>query len=235
MKHKTLGQWLGFIVILILIIAIGGAYSFTAFTLANYSDTVDRVRFSINMEDSVETHTELLNLNYFYNLSKEWHLQWAADKYLFEDAPFYEVADTSLTKDWKKVIEDLKDKQDHPMSYMYGNAKFRQAQAEYQAGKKEALDFVMTEVASDFEKALRVCLDSGVAYLACYDRVWNYDLATNKKSAQEALQNPGKQPKFILGPLKSKEGPPMIPDKKEKGPGPNGTEEGGQGGPRKRP
>lgn len=235
MKHKTLRHWLAFIAVLVLIIAVGSLYSFTALTLANYSDTVDRARFNIKTNDSVETQTELLNLNSFYNLSKKWGLQWAADKYLFQDSFFYEVADIYLIRDWKKVADDLKDKQDHPLAFMYGNAKFRQAQAEYQAGKNEALDFVMTEVASDFEKALRICLDSGTEYGKCYDRVWNYDLVTNKKNAQGALMNPGKKPKFVLGPLKDKKGPPMIPDKKKKGPGPDGTEEGGQGGPRKRP
>ncbi|MDP3697894.1 MAG: hypothetical protein Q8R55_07905 [Candidatus Taylorbacteria bacterium] len=241
MRGKTLGQWLVLLTTLVLIAVIGTVSSIALFTLANYSDTVERLVSNIKINEPVETKKELIRLHYFYGLSKKWKVQWLADKYLFRDAPFYEVADTYLIRDWDKVMNDLKNKQDDPRAYPYGNAKFRYAQFKlYQAGKtKEGLSLVLTEVATDFEKALENCLDSDASYNQCFDRVWNYDLATNKKDAEEALKNPqqGPNPKFILGPIKDKNAPPMpVPnDKGKKGDGKEGEEEGGQGSPRKRP
>ncbi len=239
MKGKTIGQWFFLLAALILIILVGMASSFTLFTLANYSDTLERLVSNIKIGDTVETKKDLIRLHYFYDLSKKWKVQWWADKYLFIDSPFYEPADNYLIRDWQKVIDELKDKQDDLRAYIYGNAKFRQAQVRYQAGEtKEALNLVTTEVASDFEKALRNCLDSTAIYTGCFDRVWNYDLATNKKDAEEALKNPqqGPKPKFILGPIKDKNAPPMpIPNDKDKKGGGREGKEGGQGSPRKRP
>ena len=103
---------------------------------------------------------------------------------------------------------------------------------------EEALNLILKDISADLEKALRNCLASAVAYDDCFNQVHNYDLATNKKDAEEALQNPqqGPKPKFVLGPIKDKKGPPVpVPDDKEKkGRGREG-EEGGQGSPRKRP
>lgn len=240
MKGITFGRWLVLLIVLSFITVIATVSSIALFTLANYSDTVERLVANIKIGDTVEVKNDLIRLHYFYDLSKKWKVQWWADKYLFKDAPFYELADTYLIRDWEKVMEDLKDKQDDHRSYMYGNAKFRYAQFKlYQAGKtKEALNLVLTEVASDFEKALRNCLEADPNG-RCFDRVWNYDLATNKKDAEEALKNPqqGLKPKFVLGPTKEKNAPPIpIPnDKDKKGDGKEGEGKGGQGSPRKRP
>lgn len=239
MKGKTLGQWFVLFVAIILINSIGTVVTVTLFTLANYSDSVERVSSNIKGSEAVETQKGLVEQHYFYDLSKKWKVQWLADKYLFKDSTFYEFAYSYLIHDWKSLINsDLKNKLDDPRAYIYGNARFRQAQGWYQAGKtKEALGFVTSEVASDFEKALRNCLDSVVVSNDCFDRVWNYDLATNKKAAEEALKNPesGPKPKFMLGPTKDKNGQPIpVPnDKDKKGEGKEG-EEGGQGSPRKR-
>lgn len=239
MKNKSLGQWFLLLLGASLIIVAGTAATFTFFTVANYSDTVERLVYNFKSGDNIGTKNELIKLNYFYELSKQWKVQWLADKYLFKDSAFYNAGDIYLTGDWQKVIEDLQDKQEDVRAYPYGNAKFRQAQSQYQGGqKKEALESVTTDVAEDFEKALRICLDSKPDYNDCFDRVWNYDLVTNKKDAEEALKNPQQKPapKFMLGPIKDKGKPMKVPgDKEKKGDGKEGEEKGGQGGPRKRP
>src|SRR3989344_8395198 len=238
MKKRILGSWVTLLATLGLIVLVATVSSFILFTLANFSDSVKRFSFYVRTNDSEMTKKELIKLHYFYDLSRTWKVQWLADKYLFNDAPFYEPADTYLIRDWEKVMSSLKEKLDDPRAYPYGNAKFRYAQfGLYRAGKtKEGLELVLTEVAVDYEKALRNCLGSGVTYLECYDRVWNYDLATNKKDAEEALKGPVPMVKFILGPPKDKDGnipAPMSGDKKEPGDGKEGEEKPGDGGPRK--
>ena len=94
---------------------------------------------------------------------------------------------------------------------------------------------MLTEVAADYEKALRNCLGSMAPYDKCFDRVWNYDLATNKKNAEEALKNPSPVVPFILGPPK-KDGEPILPPPKVPGGGGKESEEKpGGGGAKKRP
>ncbi|MBI4158463.1 MAG: hypothetical protein HY505_02500 [Candidatus Yanofskybacteria bacterium] len=238
MRKRTFSSWVVFFVKLGLLALIATVLSFTLFTLANLSDNVKRFSFYVKTADDEMAKKELIGLHYFYELSRKWKVQWLADKYLFRDAFFYEAADAYLISDWQKVQEDLKEKLDDPRAYPYGNARFKEKKARFQKKAvkiEEALGFVMKEVAADFEKALRNCLDMGVAYAQCFDRVWNYDLATNKKDAEEALKGVPPQIPYILGPPK-KEGipglpPPVVPSEGTK----ENEEKPGAGGPRKRP
>ncbi len=241
MRERSFGSWIALLVKLGTLTFAAAALSFLLFTLANFSDNVKKYSFYVKTNDNETAKTELIRLHYFYDLSRKWHVQWLADKYLFRDAPFYEVADLYLINDWQKVQNDLKEKLDDSRAYPYGNAKFRQIKAKYQASQiklEDALGIVLKEVAMDYEKALRNCLDSSVSYNQCFDRVWNYDLATNKKDAEEALKSPPPQVKYILGPPKDgKEGKIPVPGKdKKSGEGYEGEEKpGSAGSPRKRP
>lgn len=240
MRKRTFSSWVVLFVEISLVIFVATASSFTLFTLANFSDNIKRLSFYVKTNDTEMTKRELIGLHYFYDLSQKWRVQRLADKHLFVDAPFYGPADSYLIGDWDKVMNDLKDRVDDPRAYPYGNAKFRYAQFKlYRAGKtKEALNFVSTEVAADYEKALRNCLDSSASYLQCYGRVWNYDLVTNKKSAEEALKGQKPQPKFILGPPKDDKDKVPTPSRdmgKKAGDGKEGEERPGEPVPRKRP
>ena len=255
MRKRTFGSWLVFLTVLS---AIGLATTIvcsTLFTLANFSEHADKLILGFKMQDNQLTKKELINLHYFYELSRKWKVQWLVDRYLFGDAPFYGAGDLYLTGDWEKVKGDLEKKLDDPRAYLYGVAKFREAQGRYQAGEKEkALQVVLKEVADDFERDLRNCLSSlGISgetdnsqgnfsgsddYLKCYDRVWNYDIATNKKDAEEALGGQKPSPKVILGPPQLPKGkiPMKMEGKKEKsGEGEEGEEGPGRHGEQKRP
>lgn len=236
MRGKSFGQWLGFLVILAVLASVGTISSISLFSLANYSDTVGRLVFALKNEDTLESQKEIENLHYFYDLSKQWKLQWLVDKHLFDDSLYYQVEDSYIIGNWEEVVRELKDLRDDPRSYPYGHAMFRQLQAQYQKGqKKEAMD-QLDEIALEFEKDLRNCL-SVKPYNDCYDRVWNYDLVTNKKDGEQALAGTKPAPKFMLGPKEDKKAPPKMPgDRNKKGDGKEGEEEkGGSGGPRKRP
>lgn len=236
MRKIIFGGWTALFVKLCLLVLVAGGLSFSLFTLANFSDNVKRFSFYAKTADAEMTKKELISLHYFYNLSRRWRVQWLADKYLFRDALFYGVADFYLIGDWDRAMNDLKEELDDPRSYLYGNAKFRYVQFKlYRIGKtKEAVDLVLGEIHGDFEKALRVCLDSDVFYVECYNRVWNFDLTDNKKDAEEALKNPPPQVKYILGPPK-RDGEPVLPppviSSGSKEPGKNSD----KGGTKKRP
>lgn len=241
MKKRTMVRRLVFLIVFCSIIALTVGLSISIFTLANFSDSVKKLIFYIETNDAEMTKRQLIRLNYFYELSRQWRVGWLADNYLFKDAPFYKVADSYLIGDWDAVINGLKNEFDDPRAYLYGDALYRRAQYRlYKTGKKkEAVELIQKEVSVDFEKALRICLDSSVAYNQCYDRVWNYDLATNKKDLEEALRSPVPQVKYILGPPKEEAGP--IPptgkggDNRKPGDGKEGTEKPGQEGSKKRP
>lgn len=237
MRKRTFGSWIVFFVKLGLLILVATVLIFTLFTLANFSDNAKRFFFYVKITDAEMTKKELIGLHYFYDLSRRWRVQWLADKYLFRNALYYEVADSYLIRDWKKVQDDLKEKLDDTRSYPYGNAKFREINALYQGGKmslEDALKIALTEVAADYEKSLRNCLDLGTPYDQCYDRVWNYDLSTNKKDAEEALKSPLPQVKYILGPP-VKDGEPVLPLPVVPGGGKEDEEKPGTGGTKKRP
>lgn len=238
MRTKALKtrSWVRLFIKLFFLAAITLAIVVPAFTVVNFCEHIKRFNFYLKMGDSVGTKIELGQMHYFYVLSGKWKVQWLADRYLFGGAPFYEVADTYLVGDWEGVKTRLKDKLDDPRSYSYGNAKFRQAQAEYRATHKiEApLNFVMTEVRQDFERDLRNCLKVS-EYLECWDRVWNFDMAGNKKDAEEALKQPKMPDEFMLGPLKEKEdGPGKPPGKFPAGEKLDEKQPGGSG-PKRRP
>ncbi len=240
MRIRTIGSWIALFVGLITLGLAAILVSALLFTIANFSDHETKLLFAIRTNDAEMTKKELVSLHYFYDLSRKWRVQQWADKYLFRDAHFYEVADAYLIHDWKKVQDDLKTDLDDPSAYPYGNAKFREKKAQFQNGAvslEEALGFVMKEVSSDYEKSLMTCLDSKVAYNQCFDRVWNYDLATNKKDAEEALKSLKPQVKYILGPPKDKKDGkiPVLPRGELPGGGKEGEESPGAGGPRKRP
>ena len=186
-KMHPAKSWLKLFIKLFCLAVLTVTVCVSALTIVDFSKHVEKFNFYLKTGDSVGTKRELEHLHYFYVLSGKWKVQWLADKYLFNDAPFYQAADTNLIENWEEVRNTLKDKLDDPRAYPYGNAKFRQAQAEYRAVHKiEApLKFVMTEVRADFERDLRNCLKVS-EYLQCFDRVWNYDLASNKKEAEEA-------------------------------------------------
>lgn len=237
MRKRIFGDWIVLFVKLILLVLVGGSLSLFLFTLANFSDNVKRFSFYVKTNDAEMTKRELIRLHYFYDLSRKWKVQWLADKYLFKDAPFYGPSDAYLIGDWEKVQKDLKEKLDDPKAYPYGNAKFREKKGQFQNREvklEEALNFVMKEVADDFEKALKNCLNSGVSYPECYDRVWNYDLVTNKKNAEEALKSPPPVMPYILGPP-NKDGEPVLPPPIVPGGSTEKEEKPGAGGPRKRP
>lgn len=237
MRKRIFGGWIALFVKLILLVLVVGSLSLFLFILANFSDSVKRFSFYVKTDDAEMTKRELIRLHYFYDLSRKWNVQWLADKYLFKDAPFYEPADSYLIRDWKKVQKDLKEKLDDPKAYPYGNARFREKKDKFQDKSikfEEALEFVMKEVAVDYEKALRNCLDSGVPYNQCLDRVWNYDLVTNKKDAEEALKSPPPVVPYILGPP-NKDGEPVLPPPIVPGGSSEKEEKPGAGGPRKRP
>ncbi|MBI2065106.1 MAG: hypothetical protein HYT62_03590 [Candidatus Yanofskybacteria bacterium] len=255
MARRTLGSWISFLIKISVLAFVATVLCILLFTLANFSEHADRLLLGFKMQDDQLTKNELISLHHFYELSRKWKVQRLADKYLFADAPFYEANDFYLTGDWRKTQDSLEKKLDDPRSYLYGAAKFREAQGRYRSGEKEkALQFVLREVASDFERDLRSCLDSSEVssetdrplggiyssddYLKCYDRVWNYDIATNKKDADEALGGKQPQPKFILGPPKLPKGKiPVEMDGKEKKPGAGeeGEEKPGGGGEPKKP
>lgn len=211
-KASKTRSWSRLFFKLFFLVAITTAIVVPAFTIWEFCEHVKKFNFYLNTGDSVGTKKELGQLHYFYALSGKWKIQWLADRYLFRGAPFYEAADLYLIGDWEKVKTRLKDKLDDPKSYLYGAAKFRQAQAEYRATRKiEApLNFVMTEVRQDFERDLRNCL-KGSDYLKCWDRVYNFDMAGNKKDAEEALKQPKMSEEFMLGPLKEEEDGPGKP------------------------
>lgn len=237
MRKKTFGSWVALIVKLGTLAFMATALSFLLFTLANFSDNANKFFFAVKTNDSEMSKRELIGLHYFYDLSRRWKVQGLADKYLFRDASFYEVADSYLIRDWEKVMNDLKEKLDDSKSYPYGNAKFRQVKALYQVKNitlDEALKTTLTEVATDFEKALRSCLELNPVYGQCFDRVWNYDLATNKKDAEEALKSPPPQVLYILGPPK-KDGIPILPPPIVPGGGKEEEEKPGAGEQKRRP
>lgn len=241
MKKGNFSSWVAFFVKLGLVVSVATSLSFLLFTLANFSDSAKRLSFYIKTTDAEMTKRELIGLHYFYDLSRKWKVQWLADKYLFTNALFYETADSYLIRDWKTVQEGLREKLEDPRAYPYGNAKFREKQALFQKKSvkiEEALDFVMKEVAADYERDLRNCLSSVTSYTQCFDRVWNYDLATNKKNAEEALRGQKLQPKFVLGPPIDKKDKLPAP-LRDRGVVPGGEKEDeknpGSGSPKKRP
>ncbi|OGN02579.1 MAG: hypothetical protein A2651_00150 [Candidatus Yanofskybacteria bacterium RIFCSPHIGHO2_01_FULL_42_12] len=239
MKTKAVKtrSWVRLIAKLLLLAVIAVAVAVPTLTIRDFCDHVKKFNFYLQMGDSVGTEEELGQLHYFYALSAKWRIQWLADRYLFTDAFFYEVADTYLTENWEEVRNKLKDKQEDPRSFLYGIAKFRQAQVQYRATHKiEApLDFVMTEVRQDFERDLRNCLKVS-EYLECFDRVWNYDISGNKKDAQEAIIQPGNTPpEFILGPIKEKDDGPGEPPGKFPARSKQDEKHPGGGGPQRRP
>src|SRR3989344_4131031 len=198
-------SWIRLFVKLFILVLFAVVVCVPSFTIVEFSKHIKLLNLYVKIGDSAGTKRELEQIHYFYALSGRWKVQWLADTYFFGDTPFYQVAYVALTEDWEKVKDMLKNKLDDPRSYPYGIAKFRQVQAEYRATKKiEApLNFVMTEVREDFERDLRNCLKVS-EYLKCWDRVFNYDLAGNKKDAEEALRQPKMPPEYILGPLKKK-------------------------------
>jgi hypothetical protein len=137
---------------------------------------------------------ELDSLTPFYQVSRDWHLGWLADR-LFADAFLQRAAAAYLSSDYERVITDLRERVDDPRAaHLLGCARFRLAQRRYRAieakdpqaaAKKAAVvQEVLEQVNSDFEHAVRADRTNGFAAR------WNYDLTSNADAIRRALEVP---------------------------------------------
>lgn len=205
-------SWIGLTIKLFCLIGLAIAITAPLFTAVNFFRQADKFILYLEIGDPEGAKRELDKLHYFYALSKKWKVQWLADKFLFNDAYFYQVGHIYLTENWDGVIEALKNKLDDSRSYPYANAKFWQAQQMYKAGKKdEALTWMLGEIHQDYERDLRNCLNLS-SHLECFDRVYNYDRTSTKKDAEEALKKGKVLPEYILGPLRGEDELPRPPE-----------------------
>jgi hypothetical protein len=212
-KEPRKRNWFKLLIQITTLVLMGIFLSKFFFTAAEFGNHVNNFIFHLKNNDPVRSKLELEYLHYFYNLSKKWKIQWLADRYLFKDAIFYEAADLYLVEDWDAVINKLQSRLEDPKSYPYSNARFRQAQQLYLSGKrKEAIDLVVKVVSQDFKRDLINCLNNETEYLYCFDRVWNYDLLSNPRYAEEALKQKKTKPKYILGPIEKGKGVVNLKD-----------------------
>lgn len=185
-----------------IVIVLGTVCSLTSGFAYQVKYHIGKLSFYIANEDAESARKEIENLKYFQGLSRRWYFERLANHYLFQEFSLYEPAYYYLIGDYNRVIELLKYNDHYQASHMVGSAKFRQAKDEYATAttgrKKELVRSVLEEINPHFKKAVENSPEFKFPDPNFDDR-FNYDITSDEKSAQRALEAkmPGK--KVILG------------------------------------
>ncbi len=211
----------------ILIAFLFSGMAYLLYKVGLYYSYLDAYSGHIARGDQTAAREGMEDLNYFYELSDNLHLRWAADKYLFKDSIYHRAAFNYVAGDYDRVISDLQGQDSFWAYYIRGNAQWRRAQGIYANGlnlndkaEKEKQLKAADDLAKDMVKddyALAVKSDPA----GSLPPSWNYDLVSDDGARQKGLQ-----PK--PAPIKVKLGIP-IPGGKS-GPGPKGEKDKGKAG-----
>ena len=190
-RESSFKYLIGFVVSVVFLIAVAAPSR----SLARFYDQLDSLSDSVRRGDFEQAETNLSDVTAFYQDSRGWGLQWAADAYLFRDAFLQQASYSYLTGNYEAVVNDLADEVDDPRaSHLLGSAKFQLARQRYRAIPDDASDAeprrqaiiqeVLDRVNADYERALRGDIDGR------FDYKWNYDLTSNPEATRRALEAP---------------------------------------------
>lgn len=225
MKRFTVGRFLLAISLAALFLCLG----LVVYQVGNYFSYSDAYSGHIVRQDESAARDGLKDLQYFYEQNRKldsvW-LSWVANDYIFEDPACQRAAFFNLTRDFKKTVDELRDKEGFCAAFLRGNARWRQAQAIYanaltlpdktpaQKAEKErqlklADDLAATLAKDDFEVALK-------ANPSHAPSSWNYDLLSNPESRGKGLKPKPAKIKVRVG---------QNPGGGPRNPGPKGDED----------
>ena len=190
-RESSFKYLLGFVLAVLFLIAV----AVPSRGLAGFYDQLDSLSDSVRRGDFEQAEVDLSAVTTFYQDSRGWGLQWAADAYLFRDAFLQQASYNYLTGDYEAVVRDLADEVDDPRaSYLLASAKFQLARQRYRAIPDDApegeaqrqaiIQEVLDQVNADYERALRGDLDGRFSYK------WNYDLTSDPDATRRALEAP---------------------------------------------
>lgn len=203
------------------------------YQVGSYFDYLDAYSGHIARQDESAAREGLKDSQYFYEQNQKldtiW-LSWIGHDYIFEDPACQRAAFYNLTKDYKKTVDELRDKEGFCAAFLRGNARWRQAQAitanaltlpdktDIQKAEKEkqlklADDMAGTLARDDYEAALK-------ANPSHAPSSWNFDMLSNpEKRAKGLMPKPGKI-KVRIG---------QNPGGGPRNPGPKGEDDKGEG------
>ena len=190
-RENAFRYLIGFVLALVFLVAV----SVPSRSLAGLYEQLDSLSDSVRRSDFEQAEVDLAAVTSFYETSRGWGLQWAADAYLFRDAFLQQASYNYLTGNYEAVVRDLADEVDDPRaSYLLGSAKFQLARQRYraipddapegEAMKQAIIQEVLEDVNADYERALRGDVDGR------FDYTWNYDLTSNPEATRRALEAP---------------------------------------------
>ena len=182
---------IGFVLAVVFLIVVAGPSR----SLANFYGQVDRLSDSVRRADYDQAEADLSQVTSFYESSRAWGLQWAADAYLFRDAFLQQASYNYLIGNYEAVVRDLADEVDDPRaSYLLASSKFQLAKQRYraipeddpeaEARRQTIILEVLDDVNGDYERALR---SDEVGH---FDYKWNYDLTSDPEATRRALEGP---------------------------------------------
>ena len=190
-RESSFKYLIGFVLAVLFLIVV----AVPSRSLAGFYDQLDNLSDSVRRGDFDQAEVNLSEVTSFYEDSRGWGLQWAADAYLFRDAFLQQASYNYLTGDYEAVVRDLADEVDDPRaSYLLGSAKFQIARQRYRAIPDDASDGeaqrqsiiqeVLAQVNADYERALRGDTEGR------FDYKWNYDLTSDPDATRRALEAP---------------------------------------------
>jgi hypothetical protein len=161
--------------------------------------------------DDILARTELNNVRYYDGLIRKFKMGWFADRYFLnnEKIVLYNGAYDYLIGEYQKVANSsaLGESSDYRAAHMIGSAKTRLLQAKYREEedpevKKKLIEELAVQMVEDvspyFRKAVESSPDFKFPDPNFSDRL-NYDMTSDKDSAQKVIESEQPGRKFILG------------------------------------
>ena len=159
---------------------------------------------SIERREIIPAREHLQEIKYYYNAAKRIPFgEYLADKYIFNEAWYFENAYNYTRGDFDLVINELDGRQDFKAQHLVANSLFKNSRKEFRSTddkEKQAkiVDDVTEEIAPRYERSLKM-MPEDVSYLDRFKDQFNFDLLSNPASAAAALGNEEKMPVYILG------------------------------------
>ena len=109
-RESSFKYLIGFVLAVVFLVAV----ALPSQSLAGFYGQLDRLSDSVRRGAFDEAEANLSEVTSFYESSRAWGMQWAADTYLFRDAFLQQASYNYLTGNYEAVVRDLADEVDDP-------------------------------------------------------------------------------------------------------------------------
>jgi len=175
-----------------------------SYRLSGFYGHLDRFNLYVEDYDGRGAQKELGNLKAYHQYFSNWKLGYFADRFLLPKMHIYEAETAILNDDCDKAFSALEDHQDDFEALnLKGICQFKVLYEAYSSAAvrkdPKLKDVLVQRVVSEVAPTFKACVENGPGPETNFNCSYNYDLVSNPRSAQSALEGKMPGPKLVLG------------------------------------